>query len=314
MNGKRYIFDAAAGEFRKYALSAREVLVKAIKYLAAASALAVLWYVLFALLVNTDTEKRLKAENRLYKEQWTGIREDQQLLSAVVTALEYRDDAIYHGIFLSGVPSAPQMTDELSSDEISDAQVASVTSRKLSSALDGAAKVDRNFRKISEIIMKEGATLPPLTAPVEGFDVAAAGASIGDKMSPFLKMEVAHKGLDIIAPTGSKVIAAADGVVESVSRSGMGEGNVVTISHAGAYLTRYAHLGTMAVKKGDKVRRGQPIGTIGLSGLSFAPHLHYEVLRDTLLCNPVNHMFVSVTPEEYVYLERIASSTGQSLD
>lgn len=314
MGSKRYIFDSAAGEFRRYAVSARDVLLKAVKYLAVSTALAVLWYVLFALLVNTDTEKRLKAENRLYQEQWAGIREDQQLLSAVVTALECRDDAIYQAIFLSGVPSAPQMTDELSVDDISDPDVASVTSRKLSSALEGASRVDRNFRRISTIVTAAGYAMPPMSAPVAEFDVTGAGASVGTRTSPFLKMDVTHDGLDIIAPTGSKVIAAADGVVDEVSRSGKGEGNVVTLSHAGGYVTRYAHLGTLAVRKGDKVQRGQTIGTIGLSGLSFAPHLHYEVIRDTLVCNPVNHMFVSVTPEDYVYLERIASGTGQSLD
>ena len=66
--------------------------------------------------------------------------------------------------------------------------------------------------------------------------------------------------------------------------------------------------------KGRKVEKGKRIGYVGVSGNSFAPHLHYEVLRDTVVLDPVNHMFASVTPEEYLNMMILSVSTGQSMD
>ena len=70
----------------------------------------------------------------------------------------------------------------------------------------------------------------------------------------------------------------------------------------------------METARGRKVRKGSKIGHVGVSGNSFAPHLHYEVLRDTVALDPVNHMFASVTPEEYLNMMIMSVSTGQSMD
>ena len=80
------------------------------------------------------------------------------------------------------------------------------------------------------------------------------------------------------------------------------------------YVTRYAHLADIETRKGRKVRRGARLGYVGVSGNSFAPHLHYEVLRDTLVLDPVNHFFASVTPEEYMNMLIMSVTTGQSMD
>jgi murein DD-endopeptidase MepM/ murein hydrolase activator NlpD len=68
------------------------------------------------------------------------------------------------------------------------------------------------------------------------------------------------------------------------------------------------------VKKGREVKKGTRLGYVGVSGNSFAPHLHYEVLRDTLVMDPVNHLFASVGPDDYMNMLIMAVSTGQSLD
>ena len=117
-----------------------------------------------------------------------------------------------------------------------------------------------------------------------------------------------------MAPLGNDVLAAADGTVISVSKSRKGPGNVVEIDHGNGYRTRYAHLQDMNVRKGRTVRTGDVIGHVGMSGLSYAPHLHYEVWRDTVLCDPVNYFFGSVDPEEYASMFIVSVVTGQSLD
>jgi murein DD-endopeptidase MepM/ murein hydrolase activator NlpD len=62
------------------------------------------------------------------------------------------------------------------------------------------------------------------------------------------------------------------------------------------------------------VKKGARIGDVGVSGNSFAPHLHYEVLKDSLVLDPVSHFFASVGPEEYVNMLIMSSMTGQSMD
>ena len=76
MSRTRYIFDAAQGVFRKSVTSISNFIFTALKYILAASALAVLWYIAFALLLSTDLERRLKAENRIYAEQYESMKED----------------------------------------------------------------------------------------------------------------------------------------------------------------------------------------------------------------------------------------------
>ena len=86
------------------------------------------------------------------------------------------------------------------------------------------------------------------------------------------------------------------------------------IKHAGGYTTHYAHLDNVYVLKGQKVRRGQKIGTVGMTGKSYAPHLHFEVLRDGVHMDPVNYIFASVGPDEYANMLYMSVNTMQSMD
>lgn len=312
MKGQKYIYDSVEGVFRKSVNNISAIALKLLKYLLAAFSLAVVWYLLFALLINTDEEKRLRAENRQYAKSYARMEEEVELLEAVVAGLNVRDNAIYNSVFRSGVVSQSD-TDFEAARDLSDRGIAEFTSEKLASALDKAASVDANFRRLFSQL-DTGAVLPPLSAPVEDFTVKRTGASVGLRYSPFLGTRTAHDGLDIIAPSGSLVIAAADGVVESVSRSLKGKGNVVTVSHKGGYSTVYAHLGSISVRKGQKVGRGDRLGTVGMSGVSYAPHLHYEVLKDGEICDPAEYMFAAVTPDGYVELRAMAAASDQSLE
>ena len=88
-----------------------------------------------------------------------------------------------------------------------------------------------------------------------------------------------HEGIDIEAPRGTSVSAAAPGrVVESRWRRGYG--NVITLDHGDGVRTVYAHLAEMWARRGALVSRGDPIGSVGATGNATTPHLHFEVLRD----------------------------------
>ena len=104
------------------------------------------------------------------------------------------------------------------------------------------------------------------------------------------KAEKFHRGVDIPAPEGTPILATADGVVEETLPEGEGNayGNRITLSHGDTYQTRYAHLSSIVVKKGQKVKKGEVIGYCGNTGRSTGPHLHYEVIESGEMVNPEN--------------------------
>ena len=103
---------------------------------------------------------------------------------------------------------------------------------------------------------------------------------------PILRQYRMHTGIDIAAPHGTPIYAAAAGEVIYAARRG-GYGNCIIVLHGGGYATLYAHLSRFAVRIGEDVRRGQLIGYVGSTGLSTGPHLHFEVRRNGQPINPL---------------------------
>ena len=286
-------------------------------FLVASVSMAVLYYLVFALVFSTDEEKRLRQENKAYQEELPMLEEKERLLSDVVEGLKIRDDRIYEEIFHASAPNVDPINaiDILSGlDTIPDKLIVKATEDRLKQLDSRAEHIERNFMEIAALLKSDTLIIPPMTNPLKKFSFAQTGASTGDKVNPFYKVKIRHNGLDMIAPSGEPVYAAANGIVSEVTRSRKGLGNVVTIDHRNGYKTRYAHLADIQVSKGRKVKRGTCVGYVGVSGTSFAPHLHYEVLRDTLVLDPVNHFFASVTPMEYMNMLIMSVSTGQSMD
>jgi murein DD-endopeptidase MepM/ murein hydrolase activator NlpD len=99
-----------------------------------------------------------------------------------------------------------------------------------------------------------------------------------------------HTGIDLAAPLGTPVTAAADGVVVAVMHTGVGYGNYVIIAHGAGIMTLYAHLLETDVKTGDRVTRGHPIGLEGSSGLSTGPHVHFELRLNDQVLDPAIYL------------------------
>jgi murein DD-endopeptidase MepM/ murein hydrolase activator NlpD len=99
-----------------------------------------------------------------------------------------------------------------------------------------------------------------------------------------------HTGIDIAAPFGTTVTAAAAGVVVAVGHSGVGYGNYVVIGHGGGVMTLYGHLLETDVLVGDVVARGQRIGLEGSSGWSTGPHVHFELRVNDAVVDPMPYL------------------------
>jgi murein DD-endopeptidase MepM/ murein hydrolase activator NlpD len=110
-------------------------------------------------------------------------------------------------------------------------------------------------------------------------------SSYGVRRHPVLGFARMHKGLDIGAPYGAPIYAATDGTVVFAGRN-RGYGNFVKLDHAGSLATGYGHMSRIAVRYGQRVRKGQVIGYIGSTGMSTGPHLHYELYKNGAAINP----------------------------
>jgi murein DD-endopeptidase MepM/ murein hydrolase activator NlpD len=147
----------------------------------------------------------------------------------------------------------------------------------------------------------------PAIQPVSVSDLYRISDYFGTRKDPFLKTRKFHHGIDFVGPKGVPIYATGNGKVETAEFSFFGYGNVVLIDHGFGYKSRYAHLQSIVVKPGDTIVRGQMIGTLGNSGRSTGPHLHYEVIYRNKTVDPLNY-FNDMNPEEYEMMVRNVNS------
>jgi len=277
----------------------------------------ILCYAVFTMVFRTDTERRLIRENRMYEQTYSEMQQEEDLIRDAVGALQYKDSDIYEQVFHSSAPNVDPMStlDFLfASDSIPEKKFISYTREKSDELISRVAAVDATFANIFGTLSNSDLILPPMSLPLDGVTYPQVGASVGSRMNPFFKAYVEHDGLDFIVVSGTPVFAAADGVVGSGTGSFKDTGKTVEIVHSGSYVTCYAHLETILVGRGQKVSRGQKIGTVGVSGRSYAPHLHFEVIRDGQILDPINYIFADVSPEEYANMLYMSVNTMQSMD
>ena len=126
------------------------------------------------------------------------------------------------------------------------------------------------------------ASATPSIWPIAGW----ISSGFGNRRDPFTGTQDFHSGLDIAGDHGQQVHAPSDGTVIGAAFTG-NYGNLVSIDHGFGLTTRYGHLSRFAVTHGQQVRRGEIIGYVGSTGRSTSPHLHYEVLVNGRLTNPL---------------------------
>jgi murein DD-endopeptidase MepM/ murein hydrolase activator NlpD len=154
----------------------------------------------------------------------------------------------------------------------------------------------------------------PAIMPIANDDLTRTASGFGMRIHPYYKISKFHSGMDFTAPMGTDIYVTGDGVVESIIQEKRGYGNHIIINHGFGYKTVYAHLERFNVRRGQKVKRGDVIGFVGNTGMSLAPHLHYEVHLNDAAVDPSNYYFNDLTAEEYDRMIEIASRSGQSFD
>lgn len=291
---------------------------RVVKFVLSVLSLTIVAYVVVCQFYSTDEEKAIKAENKAYEELYPELPKKLNRIGKDLEELSKLDDKIYEDIFNADPPADDPMSSLsifFGSDSIPDSKLVFYTAQKAGRLSADAEKVDSLFRNIVACLQQDGFVMPPMELPLgSSISYTQTGAGTGTKINPFYTTPAQHNGVDFIVSQGTPILAPAPGIVSDVTRSRKGEGNTVTIKHKGGYITRYAHLSDIFVSRGQSVRKGARIATAGMSGNSYAPHLHYEVWRDSTVLDPLNYIFASVTPEDYTNMVFMAQHTKQSMD
>ncbi len=292
---------------------------KVLKFLGYTVGLVLIYYLIFTLFFTSEEDKRLRVERKLIEQEYQDLSYQIDLLDEVVGELKVRDEAIYKDIFNSKFPSFT-MTDTLGleySDSTTFYPFISYTSSKVDVLDEGFDQMALMIGQIMDsLLRRDSKSLEkiPSILPIKDFNLGNMGASLGRKVHPFYKTMVFHDGLDMAAHSGTEVIVTADGVVKSIERGTKIEGSKIVIDHGNGYTTVYSHLSDILVRSGKSVKKGAVIARVGNTGVSFAPHLHYEVLYDGQPMDPLCYFSGELSVEDYQKVLMYAINSGQSLD
>ena len=190
------------------------------------------------------------------------------------------------------------------------------TKKSLDNIFQGVKLTEAEYYYLKENTNDKATVLSniPAIQPIHNPDLSRLASGYGNKMHPIYKIVRFHEGIDFTAPTGTEVIAAGNGIVRELERTKRGRGNSIIIDHGGGYESVYCHLDGFKVKQGQLVKRGDIIGLVGSTGLSVAPHLHYEVRLKGKTVNPVNYFFLELDPKNYNKMIELSINSGQSFD
>ncbi len=271
----------------------------------------------------TPREKNLMRENENLKLNYSILNKKFQKIELVLNDIKQRDNNIYRTIF-----EADPIPDDVREggyggvdlykklDGYSNSDLIKNTMQEAEKIEKQLVVQSKSFDEVVSLAKDKEKMLAHLPAiqPVENKDLKRMASGYGWRIHPILKTRRMHYGMDFTAKTGTPIYATADGVVKHAGWKANGFGKHVVINHGFGYETLYAHMSKVAVKNGQKVKRGQIIGYVGNTGLSAGPHCHYEVHVNGKPVNPINFYYNDLTPEAYAELRKLATEENQSLD
>ena len=281
-------------------------------------------YLVFNIVYDSPEERQLRVEKDDLLIQYQLMNRKLDQMGIILEDIENRDDDIYRTIF-----EAEPIADNIRQSGIggvnryknldrfrNEAGIVIQTSQKLDRLAKQLYIQSKSFDEVMGLAKQKEDLLASIPAiqPVSNKDLKRLSSGFGMRIHPIPKIKQFHWGMDFTAPTGTEIYSTGKGKVVFASNSHNGYGNHVIVDHGYGYQTLYAHMSKIGVRVGQAVKRGEVLGHVGNTGLSSAPHLHYEVIKDGNKVNPVNYYFNDLSPEEYDLLIQLASQENQSFD
>ncbi|MBB1194542.1 M23 family peptidase [Flavobacterium sp. SOK18b] len=325
MSKVKYYYDSENLAYRKIKTRKRRKFGVIILFILAA---ALFGFLSFIILLNTpffETPKdRLQArEIENLKLNYAILNKKMDQVNGALDAIEERDNNVYRVYFnKTAIPDSIRKAGfqgknryELLEGYDNSQLVINTTKRidVMSKQLAIQSKSLDEILKLAEA-KSEFLSAIPAIQPVRNENLKHMASGFGYRTDPFTKARKMHEGMDFTAKSGTPIYATGDGVVAKADNTASGYGNHIVIRHGFGYETLYAHLSKYNTRAGQRVKRGDIIGYVGSTGRSEAPHLHYEVLKDKKVVNPLNFYYGNISAVEYVAISQLANQENQSLD
>jgi murein DD-endopeptidase MepM/ murein hydrolase activator NlpD len=237
----------------------------------------------------------LRDENLTLRTQLKSVRERIEHIGTTLDRVERFDQKLRAVTMLSdpqrSLAMGPTEPEPGTTSPATDTQFTQLTTTETPNALMGrldrlsaeATRQEQSLQELQAYFQDQKSLLAstPSIWPARGW----VTSDFGQRLDPYTADRIMHQGLDIAAPHGKEVFSPSDGTVVYAGLEG-GYGNVIVIDHGYGIKTRYGHLSKIVVKAGAKVKRGELIATVGNTGRSTGPHLHYEVRVNGIPQNP----------------------------
>jgi len=322
----KYYYDTETCKYERIKVSKWDVILNSLGFLTISLILALGLVFIFYKYFESPKEMVLRKENEELKLHYDILDKEMVDVNEMLSTLQERDDNVYRIIFeAEPIPENVRTAGTGGSVKYVDLLDSDLEEEKL--ILSNYERIDKLKREMyiqtksyDEIVLlalnkSDMLAAIPAIQPITNKGLTRLASGFGRRIHPIYKVKRMHWGLDFSAPRGTPVYATGDGKVKMAKNSYLntGYGNQVEINHDFGYVTKYAHMQEIIVRKGQNVKRGQLIGYVGSSGGSTAPHVHYEIIKNGKKINPIQYIFQDVTDEDYKKLQQLASRENQSL-
>ncbi len=321
MGKVHYRFNTKSLAVERVKRTFRDRLMVFVRYLLAGLVFSVIVLIIGFTFFDSPKERMMRREIQQFRTQYQIMNDRLEVLENVLADVQDRDDQIYRVIFeAEPIPRTIREAAFGGTDRyqhLSGYQNSELMSRTMQRIDQLASQLyiqSKSYDEVFEMALNKAdmlSSIPAIVPVSEGTNRLMSG--YGMRIHPVYKTMRMHHGVDFTAPVGTPIYATGNGVVIRAERNNHGYGLMVEIDHGYGYITRYAHMSEIEVRRGQEVKRGEVIGKVGNTGTSTAPHLHYEVHRNDRSVNPVQYFYNDLTPEEFEIIIERASRINQSL-
>ena len=318
MFGRKYYLNPETLRFERVRLNSKQRIRYSVIISLGLIALAVVLRFGFERYYPTPRQVIYEKQNTTLRSDYIALNSQLQEVESQLTELRNRDDRFYRSILsLEPVPTSIREAGTGGSDR--NAHLRNL--REPGFVMDVSQRID----KISSVMQIQSSSLEnvyaealsnqdflackPSINPISSADPFWLTSSYGFRKDPFTNMRTAHYGIDLAGPYGLEIHCTGEGTVVLARLNRSGYGKEVIIDHGYGYTSRYAHLQDIYVKYGQKLKRGEVLGTLGSTGRSTGPHLHYEIKKSGRTVNPMYFFYENLSANEYTTLASRANES-----